>query len=363
MNSIICRINVASHIKKIAAFIAFIALIVCCVPGVAQDKNYLVLFYNVENLFDTLKSPGVLDDEFTPEGAKQWDGKKYWKKMRRLEEVFYGVASAAKTYPVVIGLAEIENRNVLEDIVSLKKLQKVGYQIAHYDSPEARGVDVALLYRPDLFACEGSAPVRTVVPSLPDFKTRDILMVWGAIAGERFCFFVCHWPSRRGGQQVSEFLRVAAARCVRQAADSMMLAHPGIKIVVMGDLNDDPADKSIYSVLGAKGTPEETPGATGFFNPFYAMHKKGFGSLAYNDGWNLFDNIIVNGALLNGEKGKLALKKAAGGKYYGSIFNRPFLLQQSGQYKNYPFRTYAGNSFQDGYSDHLPTYISIGSKK
>lgn len=352
--------NTISHIKKLVTLVTLVLLVT--LKGVAQDRNYVVLFYNVENLFDTLKSPGVLDDEFTPEGPKQWDGRKYRKKMDRLEEVFYGVASAVKTYPAIIGLAEIENRNVLEDIVSLKKLQKANYQIAHYDSPEARGVDVALLYRPDLFAYEGSAPVRTVVPSLPDFKTRDILMVWGAIEGERVCFFVCHWPSRRNGQQSSEFLRVAAAQCVRQAADSMMQAYPGIKIAVMGDLNDDPTDKSIYDVLGAKGTEKETPGDTGFFNPFYAMYKKGFGSLAYNDGWNLFDNIIVNGALLNGKKGKLALKKAAGEKYYGHIFSRPFLLQQSGQYKNYPLRTYVGNNFQDGYSDHLPTYIYIGTK-
>ena len=328
----------------------------------AQEKDHVVLFYNVENLFDTLKSPGVIDDEFTPTGAKQWDGVKYRKKLDRLEEVFYGVASAAKAFPAIIGLAEIENRNVLEDIVSLKKLQKAKYQIAHYDSPEARGVDVALLYRPDLFAYEGSAPVRTVVPSLPDFKTRDILMVWGTIGGERFCFFVCHWPSRRSGQQSSEFLRVAAAQCVRQAADSMMRVHPGIKIAVMGDMNDDPVDKSLLSVLGAKGSAAETPADTGFFNPFYEMFKKGFGSLAYNDGWNLFDNIVVNGALLNGAKGTLALKKAGNGKYYGNIFSRPFLLQKSGQYKNYPLRTYVGNNFQNGYSDHLPTYIYIGVK-
>jgi hypothetical protein len=352
--------NYMSYIRKLITLITFAAFTYYVAAG--QEKNYVVLFYNVENLFDTLKSPGVIDEEFLPDAPKQWDGKKYRKKMHRLEEVFYGVASAAKTYPAVIGLSEIENRNVLEDIVSLPKLQKANYQIAHFDSPDARGVDVALLYRPDLFTYGGSAPIRTVVPELPNFKTRDILMVWGAIEGERFCFFVCHWPSRRNGQQSSEFLRVAAARCVKQAADSMMRVYPGIKIAVMGDLNDDPVDKSIYEALGAKGTEAETPGDTGFFNPFYAMYKKGFGSLAYNDGWNLFDNIIVNGALLNAGQGTLALKKAAGSKYYGNIFNRPFLLQKSGQYKNYPLRTYVGNNFQDGYSDHLPTYIFIGTK-
>ncbi|MDR1680194.1 MAG: endonuclease/exonuclease/phosphatase family protein [Prevotellaceae bacterium] len=328
-----------------------------CPAGYAQEARYVVAFYNVENLFDTLLSPDVHDEEFTPEGPKEWNGKKYWHKMNNLEEVFFAIASTVKTYPTVIGLSEIENRNVLEDIVALKKLQKANYQIAHFDSPDARGVDVALLYRPDRFNYEGSAPIKTVVESRPDFRTRDILMVWGTIEGERFCFFVCHWSSRIGGQQQSEYLRMAAAQCVRHAADSMMQAYPGIKIAIMGDLNDDPIDKSIYEILGAGGDRKEVP-PTGYFNPFYAMFKKGFGSLAYNDAWNLFDNIIVNGALANGAKGTLTLQKT-GGKYYGAIFNRPFLLQKSGQYKNYPLRTYVGNVFQGGYSDHFPVFISI----
>ncbi|MDR2362361.1 MAG: endonuclease/exonuclease/phosphatase family protein [Prevotellaceae bacterium] len=341
-------------------YLLFVGLLVggLCTTGRAQPAKYVVAFYNVENLFDTLKSPGVIDEEFTPEGPKNWDGKKYWKKLRNLEEVFYGIASTVKTYPTIIGLSEIENRNVLEDIVALKRLQKANYQIAHYDSPDARGVDVALLYRPDQFKYEGSASLKTVVPSRPDFRTRDILMVWGTIEDERFCFFVCHWPSRRGGSQSSEYLRTGAAQSVRNAADSMMQVYPGIKIAIMGDLNDDPNDKSVYEVLGARGDIRQVAPA-GYFNPFYAMFKKGFGSLAYNDAWNLFDNIIVNGALANAAKGSLSLLKS-GGNNYGTIFNRPFLLQKSGQYKNYPLRTYVGNDFQGGYSDHFPIFIFIG---
>ena len=339
-------------------YILLLAFLIIHVGGVAQSKHYTVMFYNVENLFDTIKSPGVLDDEFTPTGVNKWDGDKYWKKMANLERVFYGIAAAANGFPAIIGLAEVENRNVLEDLVVLEKLRTANYQIVHYDSPDARGIDVALLYRPDQFKHEGSMPIRLFIPSEPDFRTRDILCVWGTIENEKFCFFVCHWPSRSGGEQVSEYKRIAAAQTVRHAADSIMAAYPGIKVVVMGDMNDDPINRSLYTVLEAKGKEKEVT-ATGFFNPFYEMFRKGFGTLAYNDAWNLFDNIIVNGALLKANKGSLKLVKPNKGKYYGNIFKQPFMLQQSGQYKNYPLRTFVSNNFTNGYSDHFPVYIFI----
>ena len=344
--------------KTLYALLVF-ALTTCCgVLSQAQNKRYTVVFYNVENLFDTLKSPGVLDDEFTPQGINKWDGQKYWKKMANLEKVFYEISATTKDYPTIIGLSEIENRNVLEDLVALEKLQKANYQIAHHDSPDARGIDVALIYRPDQFKFAGSAPIPVTIAAEPDFKTRDILMVWGTIEDERFYFFVCHWPSRLGGQRTSEYRRERAAQCVRHAVDSVMNQFPDAKIVVMGDLNDDPVDKSQYVVLGAKGDASEVRYA-GLFNPYYEMFKKGFGTLAYNDAWNLFDNIIVNGNLLRATTGALKLRKANGAKYYGNIFDRAFLRQKSGQYKNYPWRTYVSNVFQNGFSDHFPVYIHI----
>ena len=331
--------------------------LVWCSSALAQDKQYVVVFYNVENLYDTLKSPGVRDDEFLPNAPKKWNGVKYWEKMSHIEEVFYNIASTAKSFPTIIGVSEIENRNVLEDIVSRPKLAKANYQIAHFDSPDLRGVDVALFYRPDQFTYEGSEPIRTIIPSWPDFKTRDILLVWGTIEDEPFSIFVCHWSSRIGGAQSSEYLRMGAAQTVRNAIDSVLLIRPNSKIIVMGDLNDDPVDKSIYEVLGAKGKEKEATTASALFNPFYEMFKKGYGSLAYNDAWNIFDNIIVNGNLLNG-KG-LRLKKPSGAKYYGNIFNKSFLLHKTGQYKNYPMRTYVGDTYTGGYSDHLPVFIYI----
>lgn len=326
--------------------------------SVAQTKPYTVVFYNLENLFDTIKSPGVFDEEFTPQGPKAWNGAKYRKKIENIEQVFYNMAGSFKSYPTIIGVSEIENRNVLEDVVATPKLMRANYQIAHYDSPDARGVDVALLYRPDQFNYEGSRPIRMNMPDDPGFKTRDILSVWGTIEGERFCFFVCHWPSRLGGQAASEPKRCAAAAVVKHAVDSILAEQPDTRIVIMGDLNDDPTNKSIFGVLGAKGKMADVK-AGELFNPFLEMFKAGYGTLAYQDGWNLFDNIIVSENLLNGADSGLKLIKPDKNKYYGNIFDRSFLRQTSGQYKNYPLRTFVGNTFQGGYSDHFPVYIQF----
>ncbi len=325
----------------------------------APSKRYTVAFYNVENLFDTIKEPGVMDEEFIPEGPKRWNTQKYRQKLGNVERTLFELSAATKGYPAVIGLAEVENRSVLEDLVSQPKIRKANYQIVHYDSPEARGVDVAMLYRPDQFKYEGSNPIPTVVKGFPGFKTRDILSVWGTIDGQRFCFFVCHWPSRRGGQQASEDKRIGAAQCVRHAADSIMRLRPDVRVVIMGDLNDDPHDKSIATVLGATGDRAKVR-PYGLYNPFYELHQKGYGTVSYNDAWNMFDNIIVNEALVNPREGGLGLVRSESSKYHGNVFDRQFLRQQTGQYRNFPFRTYVGNSFQGGYSDHFPVYILLG---
>jgi len=344
--------------KKIRT-IFVLALVALGAAAMAQTNagRYTVVFYNQENLFDTIKSPGVDDEEFTPTGAKQWNSARYWKKIDNMTEVFYRIAAEQKAYPAVIGLAEVENRNVIEDLVGNKKLLKANYQIVHYQSPDKRGVSTALLYRPDQFKLEGSEPIRFTLPNQPDFRSRDVLMVWGRIEGELFYFFVNHWPSRLGGQKASEYKRQAAATLVRNAVDSVYKLHPDVKVVIMGDLNDDPVDPSMTISLGAKGNPKDV-GPGDLFNPFYEMFKKGFGTLAYQDTWNLFDNMIVNYNLLNSPQGQLRLQKT--GKFYGNIFNRSFLTQTSGQYKGYPLRTFVGNTFQEGYSDHFPVYLIIG---
>ena len=263
-----------------------------------------------------------------------------------------------RIYHAVVGFSEVENRSVLEAIISTPKLAPASYRIVHYDSPEARGVDVAFIYRSDQFKLEGSFPVKADVPQLPNFRTRDILTMWGTIDEEPFYFMVVHWPSRLGGKEASEFKRVALGEQMRRLADSVLMQNPKTKIVAMGDFNDDPTDPSMEEALGAKGDEKKLTEGD-FFNPYYKMLKAGMGTLAYGDAWNIFDNIVVTENLISAKKGELKLQKPNGSKFYGAIFRAHYLFQKEGQYKGYPLRTYVSNSFQGGYSDHLPVYIYI----
>lgn len=323
----------------------------------AQQRNTIV-FYNVENLFDTIPDPDTRDTEFIPDGEKKWNSHKYKIKMANLEQVFFGVARAAHDFPAVIGVSEIENRSVLEDIVTLEKLSPVRYRIVHFDSPDLRGVDVGFMYRADRFTLEGSEAHPVTLVDNPEWRTRDIVAMWGTMEGERFYFMVSHWPSRLGGQQASEPRRVRAAEVMRGVIDSVMTANPATRVVVMGDFNDDPHDRSVAEVLGGKRNPKElAPGD--MFNPYWEMFRRGQGTLAYQDGWNLFDNIVVGENLVNAPEGSWRIVRTPGNKFYGNIFRAKYLFQREGQFKNYPLRTYVGNNFQSGYSDHLPVYIVI----
>lgn len=325
----------------------------------AQTKPYKIVFYNLENFFDTVNDPEVLDDEFTPEGPKKWTQDKYDKKLHNMERVFFDIAAINKDYPVVIGVSEVENRNVLEDIVAAPKLAPANYRIVHHDSPEARGVDVAFFYRADVFKLEGEKAIRTIIPSLPNFKTRDILTMWGKIDGEDFLFMVGHWPSRLGGKEASEHKRIAVGEQMRSIADSVKQIRPDVKVVLMGDFNDDPTDPSITQGLGAKLKVKELQKGD-YYAPYASMLKAGYGTLAYGDAWNIFDNVVVTENLVNDTTDKLKIQKAPGSKFYGNIFKRHYMVQKEGQYKGYPLRTYVGNNFQGGYSDHFPVYIYIG---
>ena len=212
------------------------------------------------------------------------------------------------------------------------------------------------MYRPDVFKLEGSYPVKTVIPSLPNFRTRDILTMWGTIEEEPFFFMVAHWPSRLGGKDASEFKRSAVGEQMRRIADSVLKINPATKVIAMGDFNDDPTDPSIAEGLGARAKMKEL-GKGDFYNPFADMLKAGLGTLAYGDAWNLFDNIVVTENLATGSEGALKLRKAPGSKFYGNIFKQYYMVQKEGSFRGYPLRTYVGNNFQGGYSDHFPVYI------
>ncbi len=342
--------------KRLLTTATFVCLFIAAI--FAQSPHTFV-FYNIENFFDTINDPDIRDDEFTPEGSYNWNSAKYDKKLKNMEQVFYDIALTNKSFPTVIGVSEVEVRSVLEDIASTEKLAPAAYRIVHYDSPEKRGVDVAFFYRADKFKLEGSFAERAVIPSIPDFRTRDILTMWGTIEQEEFFFMVAHWSSRWGGKDQSEFLRVANGTQMRRIADSVRLLRPETKFVLMGDFNDDPTDKSILECLGAKGSLKEM-GEGDFFNPYYSILKAGFGTLAYYDAWNIFDNIVVSRNLVEADKGTLELQKSIyNKKFYGNIFKPSYLIQQDGQYRGYPFRTFRSGAFVGGYSDHLPVFITV----
>ncbi|MEG1612355.1 MAG: endonuclease/exonuclease/phosphatase family protein [Alistipes sp.] len=340
--------------KKLLFTSLFALMLLACFA----QKPYKVMFYNFENLFDTIDDPEIWDEEFLPNAAKKWNTVKYEKKLDNLERVLFDIAAIDKDYPVVIGMSEIENRSVLEDVIAQPKLAPANYRIVHYDSPDGRGVDVGFYYRPDIFKLQGSAPIPFTMAEFPKMRTRDIVTMWGTIENEPFYFMVAHWPSRLGGKEASAPKRMRAAEIMRHAADSVLKLNPATKIVMMGDLNDDATDASITEVIGAKGNMKElTKG--GYFNPFINVLKSGHGTLAYQDSWNLFDNIIVSENLATGSDGVLKIQKAPKAKFYGNIFRMPYMLQKEGQYKGYPLRTFVGNNFQDGFSDHFPVYIYI----
>ncbi|MBQ2365352.1 MAG: endonuclease/exonuclease/phosphatase family protein [Alistipes sp.] len=341
--------------KKVLLLLSVMAFALS--SATAQQKPHMVAFWNLENLFDIYDDPETHDEEFTPNGVKQWNEIKYAKKLANVERVLFDIAAVQKEYPIVIGVSEIENRSVLEDLVEQPKLKGANYRICHYDSPDARGVDVAFLYRSDVFKLEGSDNIKLNVEELPNFRTRDLVVMWGTIDGEPFYFLVSHWPSRLGGKEASQFKRDACAKQIREIKDSLLANNPATKVIVMGDFNDDATDASLVKVMGAKGKVKELE--TGdFFNPFNEMLRANQGTLAYQDSWNLFDNICVTENLVNASEGKYRLIK--GKKFYGNIFVRNYMLQQEGQYKGYPLRTFVSNNFQNGFSDHFPVYIFIG---
>lgn len=310
-----------------------------------------VAFYNLENLFDTINNSQILGQEFTPTGPIKWNTQKY---MSKLKNMSYAISQIGLDYSpsgvAIIGVSEIENRTVLEDLIKQPDLVKRGYEIVHYDSPDLRGVDVGLLYNPAQFIVTNSKSYR-LHTSDTAFITRDQLMVSGYLMGEKVHVIVNHWPSRTGGELRSQPKRNAAAALTRSIADSLFKVDPKARIIIMGDLNDDPFNESCATILGAKKEIKDLKDGE-LYNTLWKTLDMGVGSLAYNDQWNLFDQIIISNELANGDRSKLKLWKA-------EVFNRSFLIQQEGRYKGSPLRTQAGGVWMNGYSDHFPTLIYL----
>lgn len=325
-----------------------------------QDKKqylvYGVAFYNLENLFDTINSNGKYDYEFSPDGTRGWTSERYWSKINKLARCISHMTTPQTPYgPAIIGVSEIENKGVLDDLVQVDSLKKWNLQVIHHDSPDRRGVDVGLLYSPYFFKPIDVTNHTLFVPDNPDFLTRDQMCVTGVMGGDTLSVIVNHWPSRLGGQERSSYLREAAAKLSKHIADSLWAIRPNQGVIIMGDLNDDPQDKSCAVALGAQRDAEGVA-PHGFFNPWWKVLESGVGTLSYRGAWNLFDQIIVSGTLMQDSYDNL--------HYWNCIINDfDFLYQQDGPYKGTPLRTYAGGKWLDGYSDHFPTEIFLIKEK
>jgi endonuclease/exonuclease/phosphatase family metal-dependent hydrolase len=320
-----------------------------------KDKQYVPMcvgWYNVENLYDTVDAPETDDAEWLPTAPKMWNSERYRMKLDHLARVISEMAK--DVHPdglALLGLCEIENRAVLEDLVKQPALAGRNYQIVHHDGPDRRGVDAAFLYNPKYFKLVNYKAYALINPEDSAFRTREQLVVTGVLDGDTVSCIMAHWPSRRGGEKASQPKRFMAAKLGRHIADSLLAINRNARIMYMGDLNDDPVDPSVRKFFGAT-EDKSLVDASKFYNPMYSLYQKGIGSLAWGDSWNLFDQVIFSPALANGTSG--------GFKYYGArVYNQPYLIQPDGAFKGYPFRIYVGDNFTGGYSDHFPVFVIL----
>lgn len=318
-----------------------------------------VAFYNVENLFDYEDDPLTFDEDWTPEGKNHWTQELYEAKLANMAKVISEIgADLAGTSPAIVGVCEVENRQVLEDLLNQPHLVDKDYGIVHFDSPDRRGIDVALLYKKKLFTPIHYKPYELVIYGDQDRNkrlfTRDQLLVSGMFDGEKIHIIVNHWPSRSGGEARSRPKRMIAASLNKKIIDSLFSEDPYAKILTMGDMNDDPISPSVKKVLKTKSDRANMK-MKELYNPMEDLYKRGLGTLAYRDAWNLFDQIIISTELTKKDYSSYRFYKAG-------IFNKTYLQTPRGQYKGYPFRSYA-NGFTGGYSDHFPVYIYLIKEK
>lgn len=331
-------------------------ILLCVSIGFAAfGQNQVIGFYNVENLFDTINNDDVRDGEYTLDGSKEWSRLRYENKLNNMARVLNELGTEHnKKGLAAVGLCEVENSGVLEDLVQTGKLAKRKWSIVHGDSPDKRGIDNALLYNPKMFeVLSYDYHNAGVFRDGERVFTRDILLVQGVLGKADTVFIlVNHWPSRYGGQEKSDPLRKQAAATNRRLVDSLLQRQPDAEILVMGDLNDDPKDESVKVVLGT--TPVMNEAGSMLYNPFELIHEGDEGSLKYRGEWNLFDQIILSKGALNA--GKWVYYKA-------EVYNRCYLLQQKGKYSGNPHRTFGGKTYLNGYSDHLPVMVVFKKAK
>lgn len=320
-------------------------------PG--DGTRYRIMFYNVENLFDPLIDSTNRDEEFTPGGERRWTNKRLYDKINKIYKVIMAVGEYDP--PAIIGLSEIENLRVLQKLIYETPLKNYGYRIIHHESPDWRGIDVALLYRGDLFQPFADSAIALTFADDTSYRTRDILYVKGLAMGrEMLHIFVNHWPSRYGGYMNTIARRNDAAALLLSQVDSLKTALASPAIILMGDFNDDPTDESFAKVLQAK-KPEHPFNPDALYNLMLVPDPEWpFGSLKYRESWNHFDQLIVTGTLLADTLQSHVKQQRA------HIFHADFLLEPDETYLGQkPYRTYLGFRYQGGYSDHLPVYLDL----
>ena len=310
-------------------------------PSDEKWNHYSFAFYNLENLFDTVNDPKTLDDDFTAGAQKKWNKKRFKKKIRKLGHVIHQIGYQDILHPpVLVGVAEVENAYVLDELVASKFLKSKGYDFVHFDSPDERGIDTDLIYRKAYFRVVSKEAITLHLKSEHgerDF-TRDILHVEGILENEPVHILINHWPSRRAGVDETAYKRLAAAAKNKELVSKIRKANPDEKIILMGDFNDNPHSESLKSLVESS-----------LYNPMELLHTMYAGSLSYRGHWNLFDQIILSNNFLQQHGNTFRFKEA-------KIFNPESLKEFKGKNKGIPFRTFVGRKYIGGISDHFPVY-------
>lgn len=343
--------------------LAFVLLLTCNQKNTEVENtqenllpHYRIMFYNVENLFDIIDDPEKNDNEFLPDNKKNWTERRYNDKLSNIHKVIVAVGEGQM--PEIIGLCEIENRFVVEEIINKTPLVKYGYDIVHHESPDKRGIDVAFLYLKDKFKPLYDRAIPVVYPE-SSRPTRDVLYVKGILDNQdTLHVFVNHWSSRWGGQKETEPKRMFVASIVKNYTDSILNTNSLANIIIMGDLNDEPNNKSITDVLKAKSKYDSIDIKSLYNLSHYLQFEKHLGSHKYRENWGVLDQMIISGGMLSKQSKLYTTVKDA------HIFKQDFLLEKDEKYLGEKtYRTYIGYKYNGGFSDHLPVYLDIYKSK
>lgn len=338
--------------KKITLFlVCYFSIFIACGKKPSGSEHYKIIFYNTENLFDAVNDPKTQDEEFTPTGTNKYTDSIYRIHLAHTAKVLGAILETEQ--PLFIGLCEIENQQVLADLIKTAPLNQYSLGIVHQESPDARGIDVGLLYNKKLFSLEKQEFLKVSMVSDTGFKTRDILHATGTLSnGEMMDVFVNHWPSRREGQVESEPRRLAAASVLKAASDKVLAANANANIIMMGDFNDYPTDKSIATVLGAQPIQNKILSDT-LYN---LMQKPASGPIQgthfFKGEWGFLDQMIISRGLVDNKKTEIVDKRA-------DVFYRDFMIYTNRDGVQSPNKFYAGSKFVGGYSDHFPICATI----